>query len=275
MKFQTHWFLILVSALVFTATEAQVAVAPPIVFMSPENRFGLVMLENRTSITQEISVEFKFGYPTSDAMGVGAMQFADSVSERQYSIASWLKAFPKRFVLAPGQQQSVRLSLAAPASLADGLYWTRIFTTAAPQQKFIDTLQKGITTQLNYVFQQITTAAFVKGKIVSQLAIQGKGAKRDSSGTIVLWHVDRKGNAPYFGTAVSKLYNQRGDLLDEARETLAIYFSMMKRSVFTHAKIKPGQYSVEVAIIPERTDIPADKLQSYGTFSQRFTVTIP
>ena len=276
MKFQVLFSFCILSILISSnVVDAQVAVAPPVVFMSPENRFDVLMIENRTSNTQEVSVEFKFGYPASDSLGVVAMQYADSSAERLYSIASWLKAFPKRFVLAPGEQQSVRLALMAPQSLADGIYWTRIVTTGAPQQKFVDTVRAGITTQLNYVFQQVTTAAFVKGKIVSQLAIQGKGVQRDSSGIAILWHVDRAGNAPYFGTAVTKIYNQHGDLVDETKETLAIYFSMMKRSVFSTAAVKPGSYSVEVSLLPERTDIPRDQLKLFGSFLQRFNVTIP
>ncbi len=276
MKSHNFFFLYILSALMFMNTvHAQVVVAPPVVFMSPENRFGLLLLENRTAITQEVSIEFKFGYPASDSLGVVAMQYADSIAERQYSIASWLKAFPKKFILAPGQQQSVRLAMKLPPSLPDGIYWTRLITTGAPQQKFIDTVSAGITTQINYVFQQITTAVVVKGTINSQLAVQGKGAYRDSSGISILWHVDRTGNAPYFGTAVTKLYNQRGELIDEAKETLAIYFPMMKRSVFPNAKIQPGTYSVEVALLPERTDIPGDQLKQFGSFSRRFSVTIP
>lgn len=276
MKFQILFsFCIFTILISLNVVDAQVNVAPPVVFMSPENRFGLLILENRTSNTQEVSVEFKFGYPTSDSLGVVAMQYSDSTAERQYSITSWLKAFPKRFVLAPGQQQSVRLALTAPPSLPDGMYWTRIITTGAPQQKFIDTVRAGITTQLNYVFQQITTAAFVKGKIVSQLAIQGKGVQRDSSGTAILWYVSRTGNAPYFGTAVTKIYNQRGDLVEETKESLAIYFSMMKRSVFSNSSLKAGSYSVEISLLPERTDIPREQLGLFGSFSQRFNVTIP
>ena len=276
MKFQILFSSCILSILIsLNIVDAQVNVAPPVVFMSPENRFGLLMLENQTSNTQEVSVEFKFGYPTSDSLGVVAMQYADSAAERQYSIASWLKAFPKKFVLTPGQQQSVRLALTAPQSLPDGIYWTRIITTGAPQQKFVDTVQRGITTQLNYVFQQVTTAAFVKGKIISQLTIEGKGVQRDSSGIVVLWYVNRTGNAPYFGTAVTKIYSQRGDIVDETKETLAIYFSMMKRSFFSNTLFKAGSYSVEVSLLPERIDIPSDQLKLFGSFSQRFNVTIP
>jgi hypothetical protein len=276
MKSQIFFSVFILSILIsLNVVDAQVSVAPPVVFMSPDSRFGLLMLENRTFNTQEVSVEFKFGYPTSDSLGVVAMQYVDSTAERQYSITSWLKAFPKKFVLTPGQQQSVRLALTAPLSLPDGIYWTRIITTGAPQQKFIDTVQKGITTQLNYVFQQVTTAAFVKGKIVSQLAIQGRGAQRDSSGITILWYVNRTGNAPYFGTAVTKIYNQRGDIVDETKESLAIYFSMMKRSFFSNTSFKAGSYSVEVSLLPERTDIPSDQLKLFGSFSQRFNVTIP
>ena len=276
MRFQILFSFCILSILISSnLVNAQVGVAPPVVFMSPENRFGLLMLENRTSNTQEVSIEFKFGYPTSDSLGVVAMQYTDSSAELQHSIASWVKAFPKKFVLAPGEQQSVRLALTTPPSLPDGIYWTRIITTGAPQQKFVDTIRTGITTQLNYVFQQVTTAAFVKGKIVSQLAIQGKGAQRDSSGITLLWYVDRTGNAPYFGTALTKIFNQNGDLVDETKEILAIYFSMMKRSVFSTSKVKPGFYTVEVSFLPERTDIPSDQLKLFGSYSQRFSVIIP
>ncbi|MGB9591584.1 MAG: hypothetical protein ACPL1K_03610, partial [Candidatus Kryptoniota bacterium] len=116
---------------------AQVIVAPTILYMSDKDRFGTFIVMNRSTTPQEISIYFKFGYPSSDSLGNLFMQYGDSAAAQKYSCANWVRGFPRQFIINPGQQQIVRLTVTPPPDLPDGMYWTRLVTRSSPQQKKI------------------------------------------------------------------------------------------------------------------------------------------
>ena len=257
-----------------SVSAGQVAVAPPVVFCSPDQRFGDLYIENRTTAAQEVSVELAFGYPSSDSLGAMNMQYGDTVTEKEWSLKPYLKLFPKKFIMQPGDKQIVRIAANVPASLKDGLYWTRIITTSAQQKGNVDTLRKGIATMLHYIFKQVTTAGYRKGTLTNGMAITGKTFLRDNAGTSILWYIDKRGNAPYFGTATTKIIDGNGAVVDEIPETFAVYVSMMKRALLTK-NISAGTYTVVVSLDPQRNDIPADQTGYCSAYEQRFTIVLP
>ena len=209
--------------------EAQISVAPPVIFLSSSNKFGTLTVENGTDVGQEVSVVFRFGYPTSDSLGRMSMRYDDSLEARRSSCAEWLRIFPKKFTLAPRQQQTVRIAATMPSGLSDRLFWTRCITTASPQQQFV----------------------------------------------AVLWHARWKGNAPFFGTAVTKIFDSGGRQVDETTETLAIYVDMMKRSEFKRSALHRGTYTAEVTLLSRRNDIAPENIIQLQPITTRFTILIP
>jgi hypothetical protein len=258
----------------FLRLSAQVAVAPPIVFCSPDHRFGDLNIENRTTVPQEVSVEFTFGYPSSDSLGTMNMQYGDTATEKELSLKPYLKLFPKKFVMQPGDKQIVRIAANVPVSCKDGFYWTRVITTSAEQQGHVDTVRKDVTTKLNYIFRQVTTAAYQKGGLTNGTTITGKGVSKNNAGTLILWYINKDGNAPYFGTATAKIFDANGALVDEIKETIAVYVSMMKRSILTK-DLPAGTYTVDISLAPQRNDIPADQIRYCSAYEKRFTVVLP
>ncbi|MFZ1977394.1 MAG: hypothetical protein WAV76_05515 [Bacteroidota bacterium] len=258
----------------FLRLSAQVAVAPPIVFCSPDHRFGDLIIENRTTTPQEVSVEFKFGYPLSDSLGAMNMQFGDTATEKELSLKPYIRLFPKKFIMQPGDKQIVRIAANVPASLKDGFYWTRVITTSAEQKGQVDTIRKDITTTLNYIFKQVTTAVYQKGMLTNGITITGKGVAKNNAGTLILWYINKNGNAPYFGTATAKIFDADDVLVDEIRETIAVYVSMMKCSLLTK-NLPAGTYTVDISLAPQRNDIPADQIRYCSAYEQRFTVVLP
>jgi hypothetical protein len=254
---------------------AQIGVAPPVVFMSSSTRFGSITVENGTDQTQEVSVRFRFGYPTSFSLGVMRMEYADSAAARENSCADWLKAFPKKFMLGPRQRQTVRFSVAPPADLPERLYWSRCITSAQPQQDLIDTLHTGVSTRIIFVFEQITAIAYTSGAPRADLVLEGRGMVTDSASIHVRWYARRTGGSPYFGTAVTTLYDQTGKEAASATEALVIYRSMMKRSTFDRSHLHPGTYTAVVRLTPGRTDIPPEQLPATPDVSVRIPIVIP
>ena len=188
------------------------------------------------------------------------MQYEDTIAEAQYSLAGWIKGFPRKFILTPDSQQIVRLTTQPPANLSDGMYWSRIITSAQPQAKRIDTVRTGITTQINIVFEQITTVLYAKGELNTDLEITDPFIVEDSTGVRLVWKTVKKGNAPYFGTANVKVFDEIGNVVDETVETLGIYATMNKKATFDRNKLKPGKYIAEIKFVTERNDIASDNI---------------
>jgi hypothetical protein len=270
---RTRYFYLLL-ALFIVETQAQISVSPPALFMNSNNRFGTFIVENKTGEPQEVSVKFRFGYPASDSIGNLSMQYEDTITEAQYSLTDWIKGFPRKFVLMPGAQQIVRLTTQPPADLKDGMYWSRIITSAQPQTKRIDTVRTGITTQINIVFEQITTVLYGKGALSTDLEIADPFIAEDSTSIRLVWKTIKKGNAPYFGTAEVKLFDENGSEVDEAVETLGIYATMNKKASFDRNKLKPGKYVAEIKFISERSDISSDNIVQLPPITKKVAFTI-
>jgi hypothetical protein len=266
--------LSLVLALFLADAYAQISVSPPALFMNSNNRFGTFIVENKTGETQEVSVKFRFGYPASDSVGNLSMQYEDTVTEAQYSLSGWVKGFPRKFILMPGAQQIIRLTTQPPPELSDGMYWTRIITTAQPQAKRIDTIRSGITTQINIVFEQITTVLYGKGKLTTNIEITDPFIVEDSASVQLVWKTLKTGNAPYFGTAKVKVLDEIGNTIDETVEILGIYKTMNKKASFTRNKLRPGKYVAEIKFITERNDIASDNIIQLPPIVKRIAFTV-
>jgi hypothetical protein len=268
------YYLFFLLVLILVKTEAQVAVSPAALFMNPKNRFGTFIVENKGGETQEVSITFRFGYQVSDSLGNISMQYNDTIAEAQHSLAGWVKGFPRKFILMPGARQIIRLTTQPPSDLSDGMYWSRIITSAQPQANRIDTLRPGITTQINYVFEQITTILYAKGDINTGLEITDPFIVEDSASIRLVWKTTKKGNAPYFGTVRVKLYDETGSTVDETFETLAIYETMNKQATFKRNKLKPGKYIAEIKFVTERNDLASDDLIQLPPIVKKFAFTI-
>ena len=255
--------------------QAQVVVAPPTLFINSAERFGNFILVNRSDVPQEISISFKFGYPATDSVGNMFMQYNDSVSAKQYSCAQWIRAFPLKFILMPMQQQTVRLMVIAPPNIPDGTYWTRLITSATPQQQtVVDTIRHGVTARITFIVQQVTTVVYRKGAVSTGVRIENIHAGVDSEHVKLLARFVRTGNSPFFGTVSAKIYDRSGKVIDQATEPVSVYFDFVQPFLFDLRKFSPGEYTAEITAVSERPDIPRGELLQIEPVSARATVAI-
>jgi len=270
---RTLYFYLLL-ALFLADARAQISVSPPALFINSTNRFGTFIVENKTAEVQEVSIKFRFGYPVSDSIGNLSMQYNDTIAEAQHSLAGWIKGFPRKFILMPGTQQIMRFTTQPPPNLSDGMYWSRIITSSQPQANRIDTMRTGITAHFNVVFEQITTVLYSKGKLNSDIEIADPYIVEDSASVRLIWKTVKTGNAPYFGTAYVKVFDENGNVVDETFETLGIYVTMNKKVKFDRNKLKPGNYVAEITFVTERKDIASDNIIQLPPIVKKFTFTI-
>jgi hypothetical protein len=254
---------------------AQVSLAPTTVFID-QNGIGTLFVTNPGDTPQEINVSFLFGYPGNDEAGNLIMVYGDSLSEKQFGMGDRLRAFPRTFILAPQQQQTVRLQVRPDRSLAPGTYFTRIKVTSNAQTADVEqTATEGISTQVNFKFDQVI-AAFQKVGTVSTGLEFGASKVEIAEGTIrVIPEFKVSGNSPYLGSVTATLKNKAGQVLAEQQQTVALYFSG-KRAVELKLpeNLQPDTYEVVLTYQTRRSDIPSSDLVQAEAVSTKVTLTI-
>ncbi len=261
--------------LLVSTVRAQVIVAPTILFMSDQSRYGTFIVMNRSNTPQEISVSFKFGFPESDQQGNIRMQYDDSLMASKHSCEPWLKGFPQKFIINPGQQQVVRLLVSAPSGIPDGEYWTRLITSSTPQAKAIDTVSTGITANITFVLQQVTTVIYKKGYVNTTVDIPEIRTLPDSSSMNLLVQVSRGGNSPFFGKMSAVVKDRAGNIVYSGQEVLAVYpRSMVIKFAMPLSKLPSGRYTAIFTLDSERNDIPGDDLLRVPSINKTFTFSI-
>lgn len=239
---------------------AQVLVAPPVVAITEQDPFGTFIVRNQSQEPQEVTIDFRFGHPVSDTLGTMTMLYGDTIPASDRSATAWVRAFPRQFVLEPGQQQSVRILGRPDATAADGTYWTRIVTSSTPQSARADTTSTGVSTQVIFRLEQVTTLLLRKGETHTAVDIGTVSVVDDSASLGVIVPLQVGGNSPFLGRIGATLRDADGLAIAEDHEFFAMYVDMTKLILFPRAELPPGAYSVDLVLSAERDDLPASSL---------------
>lgn len=241
---------------------AQVIIAPYVVYMDEENRFGSYVVENRSEESFEISINLIFGYPQTDSMGFATMVYFENPHDSMPSSANWTSFFPKKFMLNPGQKQTIRMTVKPPENLKPGVYWTRIMTQAAPKSDFRTKRTDGITTRIKVVLNQVTTALYRAGASDSRISVEQITVKKVEDKAFLLCDIKRIGNAPFFGYVLADIYDQMGNKVDEHKEYIKVYYNYIKRFELDNKILKQGKYLAAISIFSaDKEEIPDSRLK--------------
>lgn len=246
-------------ALAFVPVLRAILVAPTAVFMDHRTRSGQLYLVNSSARPEEVTIELKFGYPTSDSAGGVTVLLEDQPDSTMPSAAGWIRAFPRRTVVQPGEQQVVRLLAQPPLGLADGEYWSRIIVTSheiRPAAQASDSaVHAGITLQL----RQILSLAYRKGAVSTGLTLTGfqPSVSRDSA---VVWlGLHRDGNAAWLGSVNLEVHDLAGREVGRFSSPLAVFFAVRRRfAIPLDSAAAPGAaYVVRFRLSTTRPDLNA------------------
>lgn len=264
------------SIFTFNQLSSQILISPYIVYSDQQNKFGTFLVQNESDEIYEISVSFIFGYPISDSLGLLSMEYVEQDSSEFYSIASSLKAFPRKFLLNPKQRQVVRMTVKTPDTLSPGTYWSRIVTSAAPHTISQDTSGKGITARIKFVLNQVTTVIYRVEPAEAGIDIKNISVIIDSSQVKLLHSLIRTGNSPFFGDLVVKILDKDENVIEESEEFVSVYFDLVKSVSFDVSKFKPGKYRAEIKVVlNESEDIPESRLRSTQPIFRTVEFEIP
>jgi P pilus assembly chaperone PapD len=257
------------------AVQAQVSISPPVVVLSESERVSDFMVRNQSGITQEVTIDFRFGYMRSDSAGNLSMRYDDSTAASRHSMATWLRAFPRRFLLQPEGQQVVRLMARPPRSVRDGVYWTRLITASTPQSPPVDSATGGVRAQIIIRLEQVTTVLYRRGAVTTGVEAGALRAETDSSNVNLLLPLRRTGSAPFFGSVSLRVRDGRGASVHDARTPVAVYFDLLHRISVPRAALPVGSYSAEVRIENEGGDAAKDRLPPAALIALNAKFAVP
>ena len=246
---------ILIVMLLAPAAHA-VTVSPTALYLTSRNPSALLTLINTSPRAEEIEIAFGFGYPTSDSAGTLQVSITDSAATGEPSAVDWLRAFPRRLVLQPGQRQVVRVTIVAPAGLANGEYWGRVLVKSRGGEPPIEQTQGQVHMQLSLETTFATAVFFQKGAMQTGIAATAV-AQRTGDGVQFTVDLHRQGNAVFLGRVHAELCDASGRHLADAEDVVAVYRDLRRRFVLrAGAPLPDGPLVVRYLVDTERPDLP-------------------
>ena len=250
--------LAVLALLSLSATAARaVTVSPTAVYITARNPSALLTLINTGSRPEEIELSIGFGYPVSDSLGVLRVDIVDTAASGEPSLTSYLRVFPRRLVLQPGQRQVVRVMVAMPAGAADGEYWGRVLVKSRGGEPPIEQTQGSVHMQLSLETTFATAVFFHKGEVKTGIEVASAAARRMGDSVQFTLDLKRAGNSAFLGRIHAELLDAKGGSVADVEDVVAVYRSLRRRFVLRTGKpLPPGAYTVRYVVDTERPDLP-------------------
>ena len=222
-------FLLLVTGLLVPAAAHAVTVWPTTVFIDSRTRTATLTLSNTGLRAEEIEIDFSFGLPIADELGSVRVIFLDSAGLPQRSIVDYVRAFPRRMRLEPGQTQIVRLLVQPPEGLPDGEYWGRVMVGSVGGQPPIQQQTGNVTMEITVRTVIAVGLYYRHGQTETSIGVDSARATAAEDRASLYLHLDRGGNAAFLGRIVAELVNAQGDVVAEHIEQVAVHEDMLWR----------------------------------------------
>jgi len=250
-----------------------VSVSPTALYIDSRTRTGVLTLHNPGTLPEEVTIEFAFGYPQTDSAGNLTVPVTREPPAGEPSAMAWMRAFPRRLVLQPGQRQIVRVMVEPPAELPDGEYWARVLVSARGGQPPIEQTQGDVRLQLDVATTLVMAANFRKGNVNTGLEFAAESASRSPDGVTLQVDLRRTGNAAFLGRMRADLVNARGEVIATAWDDLAVYREARRRHVIPVPAGTEGPLFVQITVDTEREDLPAGGALPVAPISRRIPVS--
>jgi P pilus assembly chaperone PapD len=250
--------MVVLGLLAVSASAAHaVAVSPTALYITSKNPSALLTLVNTGSRPEEIELSIAFGYPRSDSLGVLHVDIVDSAASGEPSLTSYLRVFPRRLVLEPGQRQVVRVMVVMPAGAADGEYWGRVLIKSRGGEPPIEQTQGSVKMQISLETTFAAAVFFQKGEVKTGIEVTSAAAHRMGDSVQFTLDLKRGGNSAFLGRVRAELLDANGTPVAEVEDVVAVYRSLRRRFVLRTGKPLPaGTYAVRYLVDTERPDLP-------------------
>lgn len=238
-----------------------VLVAPHALFLGDRARSGQIFLVNQANAAEEVTIELQFGYPETDSAGGMRIRLVDDPEPGTPSAAAWLRAFPRRVRVEPGQRQAVRIQAAPPADLPDGEYWSRLIVTSQTEAPSALRGDSAVRAGVTFALRTITSVTYRKGAVRTGVRLDSLSA-RPSADTLETWiGLAREGNAAFLGSLRFELRDEADRIVREWGTTpIAVYYQLLRRFDLPVDGVPAGPYRLVALISTARQDIAAQHI---------------
>ncbi|MCE1164011.1 MAG: hypothetical protein LWX07_01255 [Bacteroidetes bacterium] len=260
---------------VFTAIScfAQVTVAPVTVHMSDADKNSYIVVRNNSSNSSwEVSIEMKFGYPVSDSLGKTVLYFPEKENETDPSAVKFISFYPRKFILPPLGEQTVRIS-AKPKGLTDGEYWGRPVIKSKVVAAEDSTGKENINAGLGVEFRTVIALNYRKGKVSTGVNIQDLKCSYDGSKLILTAGLKRDGNAAYIGNIITSVTDSKDNEIKNSKQEISVYYDLNKRIEIETGKLAPGKYNISVSLNTDREE-PGSRIIKGNTAERKIILTV-
>ena len=235
-----------------------VTVSPTALYISARNPSALLTLINSGNRPEEVEIGFGFGYAGFDTTGAIRVTVLDSAPAGEPAVTSWLRAFPRRLLLQPGQRQVVRITVVAPPGLSDGEYWGRVLVKSRGGEPPIEQAQGQVRMQLNVETTFATAVFFQKGDLTTAMTVRAAAARRVGDAVEFTIDLQREGSAAFLGRVDAEVFDAAGRKWAEIEDVTAVYRSLRRRFVIRGTTPMPsGPLNVRYLVDTERPDLPS------------------
>lgn len=252
-----------------------VFVTPHALFISHGARAGQVTVGNSGDSPEEVTVELRFGFPDTDSAGTPFIRFVEDPGPEFPSAVDWIRPYPRRLRLEPGEQQVVRLLATPPDDLPDGEYWTRMIVTGQGASVPIETSDTAVRAGVSLVMRIITAVTYRKGDVSTGIALRELDAAVEGDSIVAWVNATREGNGAYLGTVKFEVLDQDRSPVREWIIPIAVYYPMNRRFSLPLDSLAAGSYVLRLTIATERPDLRADDVLSAPTVSDSIEILVP
>lgn len=220
---------VLLALLLVPSAARAVTVWPTTVFIDSRTRTATLTLSNPGLRAEEVEIGFSFGIPVSDADGSVRVVFLDSAGLGQRSIMDYVRAFPRRMRLEPGQTQVVRLLVQPPEGLPDGEYWGRVMVASVGGQPPIQQQTGDVTMEITVRTVVAVGLYYRQGQVETNIAVASARATRSADLVALYLQLDRGGNAAFLGRVVAEVLDPAGNVVATYEEQVAVHDDILWR----------------------------------------------
>jgi P pilus assembly chaperone PapD len=245
--------------------QAGVLVAPTAVILSENDRTGRLTIQNPSDTPKEVTIKFAFGLPESDSLGIVKVRIQDSAEvDHPRSAIGWIKAFPRRIVLAPNASQVVRFVANPPKDLEDGEYWARIMVRSQESQPNIPSPEdeNKITTRLNMIMQTAIILKYRTGNLVAKLEVANSQVEKSDTAAAIIMDLVNLGNVSYVGILKCRLKDGKQKEIAKRHLEFAVYKDIKRRISLPlpdNELVEPLEFEISIST-EGRKDISSDDL---------------
>lgn len=262
-------FLIITGSISYS----QVTVAPVTIHLDDHNKNGYILVRNNSNSSPwEVNIEMKYGYPKSDSSGNTFIFFPENVSDEDPSAVKWINFYPRKFILQPLEEQTVRIS-AKPKKIKDGEYWGRpVITSKAVNIE--DTISKEkISVGLGLEFRTVIALNYRKGKVSTKINIDNFSGIFKENKLILYSKLKREGNAAYIGNLFINIYDEKENKIKEIKQDIAVYYELNKKIEIETGNIAKGKYTVEILLNTDREET-GGKILKGNTATKKILINV-